>query len=69
MLKGDDLQYRHEINPPCFGPNFEPLIRFRLAVVDFLVDLSPDCCLQDGLVAMARQMFGQEGWHVLPDHM
>jgi hypothetical protein len=67
MLKSNDLQYRHELDAPTLTPALETNIRFRLAIVDFVVDLTETEQLTSRLVTEARQALGENGWHLIPD--
>jgi len=71
LLKSEDKTYRHELNPPIVlpAPPWLPiLVRFRLALVDFMVDLTPLCECMPELESAARATFGNdEGWHIIPD--
>ena len=67
MLQSPDLAYWHQLNVPTFTATLQPYIRFRLAIIDFIVDLTEAECLTDKIEAECRTALGETGWHLIPD--
>jgi hypothetical protein len=65
MGKSNDLEYRHQVWPPYkFEDNF--VVIFRLGIVEFFVDLSPEMTLSPIIYNNAKEIYGNQGWTVLP---
>ena len=58
--------YRNQAWPPYRSRTGEYVVTFRLAVVEFCIDLSPKLTVFPMLKEVASEMYGQLGWTHLP---
>jgi HNH endonuclease len=58
--------YSNQVWPPFQSKAGEYAVTFRLAVMEFGVDLSPEFTAFDRFKAMAQQIHGDSGWTCLP---
>lgn len=66
MLMGEGASYFNQVSPPFVSEAGGYGIGFRLAHMDFLVDMSPDCSLFPVWKAKALELYGETGWTYLP---
>lgn len=68
LFSDGDMQYRLELNPPTvLPPAMWLIVRFRLAMLEFVVDLSPANVLDGQLQAVIDAELGQGAWISLPN--
>lgn len=67
MLKfGSDSTYRNEVWPPYVSPSGEYTVAFRIAYIEFLVDLSEEESLLNIFQSKMPEFFGEKNWCTLP---
>jgi hypothetical protein len=66
LKSSSDTAYRNRIWPPYQSEGGEYAVTFRLAAVEFCVDLSPKLTLFPLLKKQATDRFGKSGWSYLP---
>lgn len=64
-----DSRYLHEATPPWVDANGQYVVRLRLAVVEFIADLSSDVSLFPKLLAEAQNQWGDRGWSPSPANL
>jgi hypothetical protein len=62
----DDSAYSNRVWPPYHAPSGECCITFRIAMAEFLVDLSPNESQLETLRAKASELYGGSDWCLLP---
>lgn len=66
LIPSSTHSYRHQVWPPYRSESGHYAVRFRLAVLEFCVDLSPKLTLFPMLKRKATEMYGRSGWTYLP---
>ena len=66
LIPSQDTSYRNEAKPPFQSENGTYAVTFRLAAVEFCVDLSPDMTLFPMFKKKAVELYGNSGWAYLP---
>jgi hypothetical protein len=66
VTKGDDSQFLLASYPPWIGQDGNCCVEFRIATLHFLVDLSPEENKLLELRQKAEDLFGSDGFFVLP---
>lgn len=66
LMPSGDTNYLNRVWPPYQNDMGQYAITFRIAFVEFLVDLSPQASLFPELKAKAEHMYGKDGWGYLP---
>lgn len=66
ITSSNDSEYKHTIDKPLRHATGHFIAAFRIACVEFLVDLSPTESLLPILEAKQLEQFGTDGWCVLP---
>lgn len=61
-----DTSYKHVVRPPVKHATGDWTILFRLAMLEFLVDLSPEQRVLPKLVEELHQTHGEQRWTLLP---
>ncbi len=62
-----DLKYRNQVWSPYRDEEGNYLLIFRLGIVEFIVDLSPDMRNMPILYKNAMELYGTKGWNILPN--
>ena len=63
---GSDSTYRNEAWPPYVSPSGDYSVTFRIASVEFLVDLSEEESLLNMFQSKMPEFFGEKNWCTLP---
>ncbi|MCW2247863.1 hypothetical protein M2352_003497 [Azospirillum fermentarium] len=66
MLMGDCDSYYNHASPPFVNDTGDYTVRFRLAYIDFLVDMSRDLSMFPVLREKMLELHGKTGWTYLP---
>lgn len=66
LLKSTNMEYRNEVWPPMQSESGDISITFRLAMVEFLVDLSPDLSLFPIMKSKSSLLLNNSEWTWLP---
>ncbi|TRT85054.1 MAG: hypothetical protein EWV63_14005 [Microcystis aeruginosa Ma_OC_H_19870700_S124] len=67
MKIGNDTSYFNQAWPPYILENSEFVTVFRLAVFEFVIDLSPAYSKMETLKKKAFDLYGDKGWTWIPN--
>jgi hypothetical protein len=66
MFGASDYEYKNEVTPPVQNAAGDYAIHFRLACIEFIVDLSPGMVLFPVFKEKLNDMYGSNVWRELP---
>jgi hypothetical protein len=66
LMQTSDVNYRNQVWPPYKNEKEEYSVVFRLASIEFFVDLSPSMSLFPAMKQKAKEIYGESGWTFLP---
>ena len=66
LMQTRDVNYRNQVWPPYKNEKEEYSVVFRLASIEFFVDLSPSMSLFPVMKQKAKEIYGESGWTFLP---
>lgn len=66
LMESTSTNYRNYASPPFQSETGEYVVGFRLAVIDFIIDLSPNIAHFPVIKSKMVELYGDAGWTYLP---
>ena len=62
----ENINYSNQVWPPYVNEHNYYSIVIRLAFVEFVIDLSPDCSITPVILKKSKEIYGDQGWTYMP---